>query len=83
MKPSWIRHIGAQLGLIGKMTLALWLGALLMALVAGISWLSFDRVAVLQRRIIDNTVPTMEAVGAVTQLTPSTLALFHQLKLSR
>ena len=83
MTRSWIRQIDNRLGLIGKMTVALCVGSLLMAAVATIAWLSFDRVVVLQRQIIDDTVPTMNAVSAINQLTPSTLALFHQLKLSR
>lgn len=83
MTRSWIRQIDARLGLIGKMTVTLCAGTLLVAAVAAIAWLSFDRVVVLQRQIIDDTVPTMDAVSAVNQLTPGTLALFHQLKLSR
>lgn len=83
MTRSWIRQIDNRLGLIEKMTVALCVGSLLMAAVATIAWLSFDRVVVLQRQIIDDTVPTMNAVSAINQLTPSTLALFHQLKLSR
>lgn len=83
MKISWIRRLDARLGLIGKMALTLSVGALLTAVVAGIAWLSFDQVVGFQRRIIDDTVPALEVVGAVTQLNTSTLALVDQLRLSQ
>lgn len=80
MMLPWIKRIDRRLGLIGKIALALAVGALLTAAVAATAWLSFNQVVGLQRRIIDNTVPALEAVGAVTQLNNRTLALVDQLR---
>ncbi len=68
-----------RLGLIGKISLALATAALLTALVAATAWLSFSQVVGLQRRILDDTVPALEAVQAMTQLNTSALALVEQL----
>lgn len=68
-----------RLGFIGRVSLALAAAALLTAAVAGMAWLGFSRVVDLQRRIIDDTVPAMEAVRATTQLNTQTLALVGQL----
>lgn len=76
-------HPASQSGVIRKISLSLAAGGLMLALVAGVAWLSFDRIVVLQRQIIEETVPAMDAVGTVSQLTPSTIALFQELKLSR
>ena len=75
MMLPWINRLDRRLGLIGKIGLALAVGALLTAAVAATAWLSFNQVVGLQRRIIDNTVPALEAVGAVTQLNNRSLAL--------
>lgn len=76
---SWIRRLDMRLGLIGKISLALATAALLTTVVAVTAWLSFSQVVDLQRRIIDDTVPAMEAVQAMTQLNNSALALVEQL----
>lgn len=68
-----------RLGFIGKVSLTLATTALLTALVAVMAWLSFSQVVDLQRRIIEDTVPAMEAVQAMTQLNTSALALVEQL----
>ncbi|SEA81646.1 two-component system, OmpR family, sensor histidine kinase TorS [Acidovorax soli] len=83
MMLPWIKRLDRRLGLIGKIGLALAVGALLTAAVAATAWLSFNQVVGLQRRIIDNTVPALEAVGAVTQLNNRTLALVDQLRLAQ
>lgn len=75
----WIRRLDMRLGFIGKVSLALATTALLTALVAVMAWLSFSQVVDLQRRIIEDTVPAMEAVQAMTQLNTSALALVEQL----
>lgn len=80
MKLPWINRLDRRLGLMGKIVLALAVGALLTAAVAATAWFSFNQVVGLQRRIIDDTVPALEAVGAVTQLNNSTLALVDQLR---
>ena len=80
MMLPWINRLDRRLGLIGKIGLALAVGALLTAAVAATAWLSFNQVVGLQRRIIDNTVPALEAVGAVTQLNNRSLALVDQLR---
>ena len=80
MMLPWIKRLDRRLGLIGKIGLVLAVGALLTAAVAATAWLSFNQVVGLQRRIIDNTVPALEAVGAVTQLNNRTLALVDQLR---
>lgn len=83
MKLAWIRRLDSRLGLMGKMVLALAVGGLLTALVAAVAWLSFRQVVEFQRRIIDDTVPALEVVGAVTQLNTRALALVDQLRLAR
>ena len=83
MMLPWIKRLDRRLGLIGKIGLALAVGALLTAAVAATAWLSFNQVVGLQRRIIDNTVPALEAVGAVIQLNNRTLALVDQLRLAQ
>jgi len=80
MMLPWIKRLDRRVGLIGKIGLALTVGALLTAAVAATAWLSFNQVVGLQRRIIDDTVPALEAVGAVTQLNNRTLALVDQLR---
>ena len=70
-----------RLGFIGRISLALTAAALLTAAVAAMAWLGFSQVVDLQRRIIDDTVPAMEAVRATTQLNTQTLA--HVVQLGR
>lgn len=80
MMLPWIKRLDRRLGLIGKIGLALAVGALLTAAVAATAWLSFNQVVGLQRRIIDDTVPALEAVGAVNQLNNRTLSLIDQMQ---
>lgn len=75
----WIRRLDMRLGLIGKISLALATTALLTTAVAAMAWLSFSQVVELQRRIIEDTVPAVEAVQAMTQLNTGALALVEQI----
>jgi len=75
----WIRHLDMRLGLIGKISLALATTAMLTTAVAAMAWLSFSQVVDLQRRIIEDTVPAVEAVQAMTQLNTGALALVERI----
>ena len=79
MMLPWISRLELRLGLIGKISLALATMALLTTVVAATAWLSFSQVVGLQRRIIEDTVPAMEAVQVMTQLNSSALAMVEQL----
>lgn len=68
-----------RLGFTGRIALALAAAGLLTAAVAVMAWMGFIQVVDVQRRIIDDTVPAMEAVRATTQLNTRTLALVDQL----
>ncbi|MBN8440903.1 MAG: TMAO reductase system sensor histidine kinase/response regulator TorS [Thauera sp.] len=78
-KPAWLARLDAQLGLMGKISLALATSALLTLVVAATAWLSFHQVVAAQRGIIDHAVPAMEAVQAMAQLNTRALALVEQL----
>jgi len=75
----WIQRLDERLGFTGKIALALAAVGLVVAAVAGVAWLGFSEVVGLQRRIIDDTLPAMDAVRATTQLNTRALALVEQL----
>ncbi|NMG45573.1 response regulator [Aromatoleum toluvorans] len=76
---AWLARLDARLGLIGKVRLALAAAALLTLVVTATAWLSFQQVVATQRAIIDDAVPAMDAVQAVTRLNLRVGALVEQL----
>jgi two-component system, OmpR family, sensor histidine kinase TorS len=70
---------GFRSELIGKLLLVFGSAALLTVVIAAVAWISFKEVAGTQARIVDEAIPTMEAVQRLSTNIARIVALVEQL----
>ena len=76
---SRVSEVSLRSQLIGKLLLVFGLAAAMTLLIAAIAWVSFTQVVSTQAQIVDETIPTMEAVQQLSNQIARIAALVEQL----
>lgn len=77
--PDWLGRLLPRSGLTGKLLFVFGAAALLTVVVAGVAWISFNRVVGTQRMIVEEAIPTMVSVQLLSSNIPRIAALVDQL----